>query len=142
MYLNRQTHFTEPHTKINTAPHIKAERVNTITEGVGYWRKANQIHNWFVLNIQNGIDDCREYDVDEEMLKDLLKLVKSVLKEPYTANEKLPTIAGFFFGEADYGEYYMSNLKQTRDMLTDLFKEKTVSPERKHYVTYTYQSSW
>lgn len=23
---------------------------------IGYWRKANQIHNWFVENIQDGIE--------------------------------------------------------------------------------------
>ena len=29
-----------------------------IIEQVGYWRKANQIHNWFVENVQDGEDDC------------------------------------------------------------------------------------
>ena len=27
-------------------------------EEVGYWRKANAIHGWFVRNVQNGKDDC------------------------------------------------------------------------------------
>ena len=29
-----------------------------IMEMVGYWRKQNAIHNWFVENVQDGIDDC------------------------------------------------------------------------------------
>ena len=41
-------------------------------EGVAYWRKANQIHNWFVLNVQNGEDDCGTYEVSEEQLQELL----------------------------------------------------------------------
>ena len=35
----------------------------TFTEMVGYWRKANHIHKWFVDNVQEGIDDYREYYV-------------------------------------------------------------------------------
>ena len=43
-----------------------------------YWRKANQIHNWFVENVQDGNDDCREYYVSVEQLKELLQLCKKV----------------------------------------------------------------
>ena len=34
-------------------------------ESFGYWRKANQIHKWFVDNVQGGIDDCRPYPVSQ-----------------------------------------------------------------------------
>lgn len=47
-------------------------------DGVGYWRKANQIHNWFVENVQNGIDDCKAYEVTEEKLRELLNTCKMV----------------------------------------------------------------
>ena len=51
-----------------------------ITEEVGYWRKANQIHNWFVKNIQNGVDDCNYHrEVTEEDLNQLLNICKRVL---------------------------------------------------------------
>ncbi len=36
---------------------------------VGYWRKANQIHNWFVKNVQGGVDDCGYYGVTKEKLE-------------------------------------------------------------------------
>lgn len=52
-----------------------------IVEQVGYWRKANQIHNWFVKNVQNGVDDCGIYYVDEAHLKALLAIVREVLAE-------------------------------------------------------------
>ena len=51
-----------------------------IMEQVGYWRKANQIHNWFVENIQNGEDDCDYHrEVTEEDLKELLDVCNKVL---------------------------------------------------------------
>ena len=51
-----------------------------ITEEVGYWRKANQIHNWFVENIQDGVDDCGYHrEVTEEDLNELLDICQRVL---------------------------------------------------------------
>ena len=44
-------------------------------EEVGYWRKANQIHKWFVDNVQDGVDDCGEYKVTKE------QLIETVTKE-------------------------------------------------------------
>lgn len=43
----------------------------TISRHCAYWRKANQIHSWFVNNVQDGIDDCREYSVDTDKLREL-----------------------------------------------------------------------
>ena len=58
------------------------------------WRKANQIHNWFVENVQDGEDDCGSYEVTKEQLEALLelcmkvklasKLVKGKVKNGYT----------------------------------------------------------
>ena len=48
-------------------------------EEIGYWRKANQIHAWFVDNVQGGKDDCEEYSVSRSQLGQLLAVVKEVL---------------------------------------------------------------
>src|SRR5438046_10755226 len=58
---------------------IKPERITYIVEEAGYWRKANAIHNWFVENVQDGMDDCREYYVPREKLQELLSIVNKVL---------------------------------------------------------------
>lgn len=50
-----------------------------VIEEAGYWRKANQIHNWFVNNVQDGVDDCGNYYVDREKLEQLLTTVRLVL---------------------------------------------------------------
>lgn len=47
-------------------------------EEVGYWRKANAIHSWFVDNVQNGIDNCDEYEVTKEQLEALLGRCKFI----------------------------------------------------------------
>lgn len=46
---------------------------------IGYWRKANQIHNWFVENVQNGEDDCGTYAVSKEQLEKLLGKCEYIL---------------------------------------------------------------
>ncbi len=38
---------------------------------VGYWRKANAIHKWFVSNVQENVDDCGNYPVSREKLEKL-----------------------------------------------------------------------
>ena len=51
-----------------------------IKEEVGYWRKANHIHNWFVENVQDGVDDCAYHDeVTKEDLEELLHICEFVL---------------------------------------------------------------
>ena len=75
------------------------------------WRKANEIHRWFVENVQNGQDDCRSYDVGVDQLKELLALIRKVIRTKNTA--LLPTSGGFFFGSTDYGDYYWQDLKRT-----------------------------
>ncbi len=69
-----------------------------------YWRKANQIHSWFVRNVQGGNDNCGEYYVSTEKLKELLNTCQQALfnKDP----NLLPPQEGFFFGGTDIDEWY------------------------------------
>lgn len=60
----------------------KFGRGNVVNESVevAYWRKANMIHRWFVNNVCHGEDDCREYDVSLENIKELLGICENILK--------------------------------------------------------------
>lgn len=49
------------------------------TYELAYWRKANAIHNWFIINVKNGQDDCKEHRLTEEDLQNLLVTVNDVL---------------------------------------------------------------
>lgn len=69
---------------------VKQERVSEIVEKVGYWRKANQIHSWFINNCtENGEDDCKEMYVDREQLEELLKTVNLVLNSTKLVKGKI-----------------------------------------------------
>lgn len=46
---------------------------------VGYWRKANAVHAWFVKNVQGGVDDCGQYPVRRQKLEELSELCQRVL---------------------------------------------------------------
>lgn len=62
----------------------------SIMKQVGYWRKANQIHNFFVKNVQDGVDDCDYHnECTREILEDLLRTCKIVLDSCATTDGKI-----------------------------------------------------
>ena len=60
-----------------------------IEEEVAYWRKANAIHNWFVNNVQEGVDDCGYYKVTRDQLKELLRICHKVMKGSHLVDGKV-----------------------------------------------------
>lgn len=64
----------------------------SLFEEVGYWRKANAIHKWFVENVQNGEDDCGRYEVSKEQLEELLDVCKEVLDKVVMAPSKIANL--------------------------------------------------
>ena len=89
---------------------------------VVYLRKANAIHQWFVDNCQDGVDDCQKHSVEIEQLKELYELVCNVLANKTLAEKLLPTSSGFFFGSYEYDKYYYSDLSDTKSYLEELLK--------------------
>jgi hypothetical protein len=140
-----------------------------IKEEVGYWRKANHIHKWFVDHIQNGIDDCNYHrEVREADLVELLETCNAVLescklvegkvnngtrwengktvpiiedgkyvKDPSIAEELLPTESGFFFGGTSYDEWYVDDIKQTINIITNVIETTDFNTQMLYYC-----SSW
>ena len=104
---------------------------------VAYWRKANAIHQWFVDNCQDGVDECQETYVTREKLRELLDLCEQIIKEPRKGEELLPTQGGFFFGSTEYDEWYMQDVKQTATRLTKLLGDPAFAR-----CDFYYQSSW
>lgn len=130
----------------------------TIMKSIGYWRKANAIHRWFVENVQCGEDDCGTYKVDKDLLEELrhtcLKVLDSLndneMETRYTedgdaykvyidtevAEELLPTQEGFFFGATIYDNYYKEDLLNTVQILN-----KCLFIDNNKFDFY-YQASW
>jgi hypothetical protein len=100
---------------MNLFPDLNGVRVaiHEVTVDVGYWRKANAIHDWFVREVQEGEDDCGSYYVSRAQLTELRALCQRVLDFKHLGNELLPNVQGFFFGSQEYDEYYYQNLEHT-----------------------------
>lgn len=103
---------------------------------VGYWRKANQIHKWFVDNVQEGKDDCETYYLNEEKLKELLNTCNIALQSK-SPEVILPTTSGFFFGSTEYDDDYKDDLVHTKKII----KKYLAFPDKDKYELY-YNSSW
>jgi hypothetical protein len=100
-----------------------------------YWRKSNQIHNWFVNNVQSGEDDCGEYYVSKDKLTQLRELCRQTLFEKNP--QLLQTREGFFFGSTDIDQYYWEDIKATIKKLDKIIKHKDFND-----LSFYYQSSW
>lgn len=93
-----------------------------------YWRKANQIRQWFVDHIDEfePTSNCEYYEVSKELLEELVSDIEYVLSGETEeeridrASERIPTSSGFFFGNTDYDEYYFLQLESTLEDLKEI----------------------
>lgn len=90
-------------------------------EEVAYWRKANQIREWFNKHIS--IANCEYSPVEKSILIQLKNDCIKVLNDHSRAAELLPTSSGFFFGSTEYDEWYFEDLKETVVVLTQILEE-------------------
>jgi len=109
---------------------------NQLIGEAAYWRKANQIHKWFVDNVQDGRDDCGTYDVSREQLAELRDVCRKVLENREHAGKLLPSQSGFFFGGTEYDDYYFQDLEYTATQI-----DKLLDPVYDG-VYFEYHSSW
>lgn len=113
-------------------------------EEIAYWRKCNQVHNWFIEKLNNGSDDdCEPLLVTKDILKELLEtciIVKNLFynykfsdspdkdKVQYEKpimdiiQELLPTKQGFFFGDCEYDSRYYSQVELTIEQIEKILE--------------------
>lgn len=130
---------------------------------VAYWRKANAIHAWFVREVQDGVDECQRSYVSREKLEELRQLCRTILdtvvkgdpvEQPDVfggtydeypdltldvdlANELLPPQSGFFFGDTNIDQWYVSDLENTVRQLDVVLSDPVLRDG-----DFRYQSSW
>ena len=107
-------------------------RTKEISRDAYYWRKAWAIHSWFVDNVQNGDDNCREYYVSRQQLEELLNILKMVDENPLLADELLPLQSD----SEDGKEWELGQIKKT---IPDL--ERLLNEDLEQWDFY-YSSSW
>ena len=109
-----------------------------IHDEVGYWRKVNAVHKWFVDNVQDGEDDCVYHrPVTKDDLEALFELCREVLADHSRASELLPNTSGFFFGSQQYDDWYFVDIENTANLCKKLIEET----DFEKYELY-YRSSW
>jgi hypothetical protein len=105
---------------------------------LGYWRKANAIHKWFVDNCQDGIDECQETEISLVSLLSLRNSCLSVKNDHDKASEILPTESGFFFGNTNYTDFYFEDIDETLNIIDRAVKYIEAHPDMKLF----YMASW
>ena len=125
----------------------KRDKTGNLVYEYGYWRKANHIHNWFVVNCQDGIDECQEAEVTKDKIEELhrvcteimnthKKLLPEVIKLTLY-EDVLPTVEGFFFGGTDYDEDYIQDVEDTLNILNNVLEGTNFETDKIIYL-----SSW
>jgi hypothetical protein len=121
-------------------PEAAGARINEVTAEFQYWRKANQIHRWFVDNVQDGVDECQETFVPIEKLYELRDVCAAVMADRSQAATLLPAQSGFFFGGTEYDEYYFSDVERTLKWLDGLLTKQALAALKGW--DFYYQASW
>lgn len=129
--------------------------IGEIIYDIGYWRKVNWIHKWFVDNVQDGNDDCKNYEVSSELLDELYSTCETILDKFCKVengkdrkelvdyiNDKLPPQSGFFFGKTELKDsaeldYYRESLYDTMQ-----FIRRARNYIEKFGAKIYYQASW
>ena len=121
------------------------------TYEVGYWRKANAIHRWFIENCAprdgagDTVDDCRPVAVDVDQLELLLDACKQIKDNHKLAPTLLPTQKGFFFGPTEYDEWYFDHIDSTIKIIEpviEFMNNIETDDTSDEYYTIIYEASW
>lgn len=133
--------YADESVEVNARGHIG--NVIDITSEIAYWRKANHIHGWFVRNVQNGKDDCREYLVERDHISNLLAVCKYSLDnrkkiESGEYENQLEPTQGFFFGGYLIDEFYWADIQKTEEICQQMLS----NDDFWKYNRVFYQSSW
>jgi len=139
MYLNAKRFLWHNENEIGekvaeALPELEGKRVKEIIAEAMYWRKSNQIHKWFVDNVQGGTDDCGNYYVGRDQLEILRQLILEVLDTKDAS--KLPPTSGFFFGSDQVDEWYWADLRETEEAIARILEEFPQGWD------FEYHSSW
>ena len=119
-----------------TAENIFSDDVEL--EEVGYWRKANMVHNFFCSRGKE-LEPRILYILSREHLVELLKICHDILDKKVEPESALPTQCGVFFGSTEYGERYYEHIKDTIIILSDVLMVNKASKDAEEFI---YYASW
>lgn len=107
-----------------------------------YWRKANQIHGWFIEHCGGGEDNGGYMPVSRDRLVELYNTCAMLLdtRSKGLADEMMPPTPGFFFGTYEIDEGYWLDLEYTHKQLSNLLDR--ITDDNKWNFEIEYYASW
>lgn len=108
------------------------------TEMVGYQRKANAVHNWFVQNLADGVDEHQKIPLHKDAVVALIEQIDFAL----ATGEGMDPVSGFFFGSQKKDEYWKQDLEQAKSIATWLLKDMEESAFSSVLIEWWYEASW
>lgn len=77
------------------------------------FRKVNCLQGYFENKYH--IENCQEFPIEKHMVEEILSLTEQVLAEPNKGKELFPIQLGFFYGNYEYNDYYIDDVRETYD---------------------------
>jgi hypothetical protein len=110
--------------------------VKEIIVELGYWRKHPNLHGAIIETFAEGVDDCRNIELNRADIEKLIEIIKS---------DSLPHTEGFFFGASaapDHSEWYEEQKQETIKQLDNALKWYDGSIDATGYRWVIYRASW
>ena len=97
--------------------------ITGVTVRVGYWRKCDPLHQWFVSNVLESYDDCRAAFVSPEVLAELEEWLDQLGDDPESASEHFVSEGDepMDEGEIDYTLKIVVQAKQLQERGWDIY---------------------
>lgn len=116
IFLEKQTTFFESDVDVKVnGRDVDFGHIICITSAVGHWRNFYPMHDWFVENVQNGINDRRRYWILDDDLRGVTAYLEKLrMDEPQ----------------------WMSECNDAIGKINNLLMEDNISP----FITFYYQA--
>ena len=114
----------------------------TISKAVGYWRKANAIHGWFVRELADGVDKCQRIDVRRS---DLVTLRDLCVNELHNRNNAKPTEVSDYVLSEDGTEIHtkiMEAIKKEASKVSVAVTDDPLAPINGFFFGSTEKDEW
>jgi hypothetical protein len=115
-------------------------------ENIGYWRKANAVHGWFVRECADGVDECQEIRVSHDQLRQLRADCNHALANRETAvpNDESAIVKTEPVGSgADILKFIMDNMKLEQEKIgTTLVSDDPLQPTSGFFFGSTEKDEW
>lgn len=132
-YIIKRIYYVDPGNVIKSS---EDERFFYVAHEVAYWRRAWPIHNWFVKNVQDGVDNCADYYIHIKKLEEFLSIVEAILSSKDREEEawRLLPPSGFI------DDYYFEHLETAKTAIEKILQDQKNMESIS--VSYHYCSSW